>query len=228
MSRKARHVRRRKARHRRRPVRRAATLTVVAVSSAGVLAGAFAGLEQSGLIAQWTRAHLAASAGRQESVRLKPPLPQSGRVRADSPPPSPVPSTPPSRASSPALRLTEAERSRCPAPARACADLTAHVAWLQSGTRVTYGPVRMEPGQPGTPSATPVGTFSVQWKAGPHFVSGEYGDPMPYATFFAPGGVAFHGGSLTRASHGCVHLTVASARYFQDHLPVGAEVITFK
>jgi lipoprotein-anchoring transpeptidase ErfK/SrfK len=125
------------------------------------------------------------------------------------------------------LSLTGAERRACPVTASACADLKGHLAWLQSGRKVTYGPVRMEPGSPGTPDATPRGTFHVSWKAGPHFVSDEYGDPMPWATFFAPGGIAFHGGSLTQASHGCVHLTTAEARYFQSHLPLGAEVVVF-
>lgn len=214
---KARHVRRRTARHR-RPVRRAATLTIVAASSAGVLAAAVAGFEQSGLMAQWTRAGLAASVGRHI------PRPHVSRQRI----PAPASSRTPESAQRAAPKLTRAERRACPAGASACADLKAHVAWLQSGGRVTYGPVRMEPGESGTRSATPVGTFHVEWKAGPHFVSSEYGDPMPYATFFAPGGVAFHGGSLTRASHGCVHLTTASAKYFQSRLPVGAEVVTFK
>jgi lipoprotein-anchoring transpeptidase ErfK/SrfK len=50
---------------------------------------------------------------------------------------------------------------------------------------------------------------------------------MPYAVFFAPGGIAFHGGSLTTLSHGCVHLDIGSARYYYDHLPVGAEVVVF-
>jgi lipoprotein-anchoring transpeptidase ErfK/SrfK len=52
-------------------------------------------------------------------------------------------------------------------------------------------------------------------------------EPMPYAVFFAQGGIAFHGGSLTRPSHGCVHLRIGSARYYHDHLPVGAEVVVF-
>lgn len=30
--------------------------------------------------------------------------------------------------------------------------------------------------------------------------------PMPYSVFFAPGGIAFHEGSLTEDSHGCVRL----------------------
>ena len=50
---------------------------------------------------------------------------------------------------------------------------------------------------------------------------------MPWAVFFAPGGIAFHGGSLTTPSHGCVHLTDANAHYYNQHLPDGAEVVVF-
>ena len=124
-------------------------------------------------------------------------------------------------------RLSPRARSSCPAAASACVDLSDHLTWLQSDGRITYGPLRMEPGPPGTPHATPPGTFHVQWKAGANFISTEYHEPMPYAVFFAPGGVAFHGGSLTKASHGCVHLDTGSARYYHDHLPVGAEVVVF-
>jgi lipoprotein-anchoring transpeptidase ErfK/SrfK len=106
-------------------------------------------------------------------------------------------------------------------------DLTDHLTWLQSDGRITYGPVPMEPGPPGTQRATPRGTFHVQWTAGPNYISTEYDEPMPYAVFFAPGGIAFHGGSLTNPSHGCVHLDIGSARYYHDHLPVGAEVVAF-
>ena len=123
--------------------------------------------------------------------------------------------------------LSPQARSSCPAAASACADLSDQVTWLQSNGRITYGPVRMEPGPPGTPHATPRGTFHVQWKAGANYISTEYNEPMPYAVFFAPGGVAFHGGSLTRPSHGCVHLDIGSARYYHDHLPAGAEVVVF-
>ena len=132
----------------------------------------------------------------------------------------------PAGASAP-LALTAEDRARCPAAAAACVDLTRHITWLQVGRRVSFGPVRMEPGQPGSAHATPRGTFQVSWKAGPDFVSDIYHDPMPWATFFAPGGVAFHGGSLTNWSHGCVHLTVANAHYYQEHLPIGAEVVVF-
>jgi lipoprotein-anchoring transpeptidase ErfK/SrfK len=125
------------------------------------------------------------------------------------------------------LTLTTADRRDCPAAATACADLARHITWLQSGGKVTFGPVRMEPGQPGSAHQTPQGTFHVAWKAGPDFVSNIYHDAMPWATFFAAGGIAFHGGSLTQWSHGCVHLTMANARYYNVHLPVGAEVVVF-
>ena len=125
------------------------------------------------------------------------------------------------------LVLTARDLESCPAAATACVDLTEHLTWLQAGGEVSFGPVRMEPGPPGTPHATPRGTFRVSWKAGPDFVSNIYGDPMPWAVFFAPGGIAFHGGSLTQSSHGCVHLTVPNARYYNAHLPIGAEVVVF-
>jgi hypothetical protein len=126
------------------------------------------------------------------------------------------------------LVLTAADHKDCPAAAVACVDLARHITWLQSDGKVSFGPVRMEPGKPGSgPHATPAGTFQVQWKAGPGFVSDIYNEPMPWATFFAPGGVAFHGGSLTSWSHGCVHLTVGNAHYYNEHLPIGAEVVVF-
>ena len=131
----------------------------------------------------------------------------------------PVPSGP--------LTLTALDRESCPAKATACVDLTRHLTWLQSAGHVTFGPVSAEPGPPGSAHATPRGTFEVSWKAGPGFISNIYHEPMPWAVFFAPGGIAFHGGSLTTPSHGCVHLTDQNARYYSDHLPVGAEVVVF-
>jgi len=119
--------------------------------------------------------------------------------------------------------LSPSARRSCPPAASACADLSTDLTWLQSDGKITYGPVRMKPGLPRTPR----GTFHVQWKAGAHYVSTEFGEPMPYAVFFAPGGIAFHGGSLTKKSHGCIHLDIDSARYYDDHLPVGAEVVVF-
>jgi lipoprotein-anchoring transpeptidase ErfK/SrfK len=143
--------------------------------------------------------------------------------------PSPGPSVAPqaAAATSKSPAASSAARRSCPAAASACVDLSDHLTWLQSDGRITYGPVRMEPGPPGTQHATPRGTFRVLWKAGPKYISTEYHEPMPWAVFFAPGGIAFHGGSLTTPSHGCVHLDIGSARYYHDHLPIGAEVVVF-
>jgi lipoprotein-anchoring transpeptidase ErfK/SrfK len=121
--------------------------------------------------------------------------------------------------------LSSRVRQSCPPAALACADLRDHLTWLQSRGQITYGPVRMEPGGPGDP--TPRGIFHVAWKAGPHYVSTSFGIPIPYAVFFAPGGIAFHAGSLTTSSHGCVHLSLPSAHYYHDHLPAGAEIAVF-
>ena len=123
------------------------------------------------------------------------------------------------------ITLSASARAQCAPAASACANLTAHLTWLQAGGRITYGPVPMEPGAAGDP--TPRGIFHVAWKAGPHYISTSYGVPIPYAVFFAAGGIAFHQGSLTTSSHGCIHLTMAAARYYNEHLPVGAEVDVF-
>jgi hypothetical protein len=125
------------------------------------------------------------------------------------------------------LVLTAADRRNCPATAAACVDLARHITWLQARGEITFGPVQMEPGRPSGQHQTPRGTFQVSWKAGPNLVSNIYHEPMPWATFFAPGGIAFHGGSLTSWSHGCVHLTVANAHYYNEHLPIGAQVVVF-
>ena len=160
---------------------------------------------------------------------LRPPIAgrATGRAAATEMPSSPTPRATPDAAAAGTPALSPGARSSCPAAASACVDLSDHLTWLQSGGRITYGPVPMEPGPPGTQRATPRGTFHVQWKAGPNYISTEYDEPMPYAVFFAPGGIAFHGGSLTTPSHGCVHLDIGSARYYHDHLPVGAEVVAF-
>jgi lipoprotein-anchoring transpeptidase ErfK/SrfK len=125
------------------------------------------------------------------------------------------------------LALTAADHHDCPAAAAACVDLARHITWMQAGGKVTFGPVQMEPGNPAGKHRTPRGTFRVSWKAGPAFMSSEYHEPMPWATFFAAGGIAFHGGPLGSWSHGCVHLTAGNAHFYNAHLPIGAEVEVF-
>ena len=125
------------------------------------------------------------------------------------------------------LILTARDYSTCPSTAAACVDLSRHLTWLQSDGKVTFGPVRDETGPPGSATATPRGTFTVIWKGGPNVISNIYNEPMPWAVQFTYGGAAFHAGSLTVPSHGCVHLTMANAYYYNEHLPIGAEVVVF-
>ena len=158
--------------------------------------------------------------------------PGSGRTTANlANATGPRPSQPPkSDATAPVLgsvALTTRDHSACPPAAAACVDLSRHLTWLQSDGKVAFGPVRMEPGPPGTAHATPRGTFTVMWKGGPNVVSNIYNEPMPWAVQFTSGGVAFHAGSLTLPSHGCVHLTMANAHYYNEHLAIGAEVVVF-
>ncbi len=138
--------------------------------------------------------------------------------------PSKPAATPPALGS---LALNARDYSTCPPAAAACVDLSRHLTWLQSDGKVTFGPVRMEPGAPGSANATRRGTFTVIWKGGPNVISNTYNEPMPWAVQFTSDGIAFHAGSLTVPSHGCVHLTMANAHYYNEHLAIGAEVVVF-
>ncbi|MCE3550086.1 L,D-transpeptidase [Pseudonocardia sp. RS11V-5] len=109
----------------------------------------------------------------------------------------------------------------CTATARACVDVVGRKAWLMDGGTVVRGPVQVQTGDQEDP--TPLGTFSVQWKA-EQYTSREYLVQMPYSVFFAPGGVAFHQGRQDTPSAGCVKLLEADAKAFFTHLQVGDEV----
>jgi hypothetical protein len=146
---------------------------------------------------------------------------------ATGPRPSPLPKSDATLPVPGSLTLTNHDYSACPPTAAACVDLSRHLTWLQADGKVTFGPVGMEPGPPGTANATPRGTFTVIWKGGPNTMSNTYNEPMPWAVQFTYGGVAFHAGSLTLPSHGCVHLTMANAHYYNEHLAIGAKVVVF-
>jgi lipoprotein-anchoring transpeptidase ErfK/SrfK len=109
----------------------------------------------------------------------------------------------------------------CGPEIRACVSLTQNLAWLVRDGVVEYGPVPITHGRSG--EETPVGTFKVAWKDAEH-TSSIYRTPMPHSVFFAAGGIAFHEGSLTEPSHGCVHLSPEVAKIFFDALPVKAPV----
>jgi lipoprotein-anchoring transpeptidase ErfK/SrfK len=79
-------------------------------------------------------------------------------------------------------------------------------------------------GSGGPGEETPTGTFHVLVKDQNHVSAEQGGTPMPYSVFFAPGGVAFHGGNLRKASAGCVHLADADAITFFNTLKIGDEV----
>ncbi len=109
----------------------------------------------------------------------------------------------------------------CGAGVDACIDLSANKTWLIMDGAVTYGPAQITHGRPG--HLTPPGTFKVGWKDIDH-KSSEFDDaPMPFSVFFN-GGIAFHQGSLSDLSHGCIHLSRAAAETYYNALSVGDTV----
>ncbi|MBP2370976.1 L,D-transpeptidase [Pseudonocardia parietis] len=114
------------------------------------------------------------------------------------------------------------EGTPCSTEARACVDRAGRQAWLIADGRIEAGPVPAAPGGPG--QETPLGTFAVEWKNKDHR-SAEFDDaPMPFAVFFAPGGIAFHEGDVNSPSAGCVRLDRANAERWYATLQVGDRV----
>ena len=115
----------------------------------------------------------------------------------------------------------EAAGPPCGTKAKACLKLSANTAWLMNHGKVTRGGVRVTVGKPAYP--TPVGTFRVQYKDIDHY-SKQFHGPMPYSVFFTNTGVAFHQGSLSKYSNGCVHLSAGASLKFFSSLDKGDEV----
>ena len=142
-----------------------------------------------------------------EEAKL-PPLPEvaaaNETITKEAPPPPPPPAGVP-----------------CDAGIDACIDLSANQSWLLKDGAVTYGPVPITSGRPGW--ETPPGTFSVGWKDIDHLSSEFNNAPMPFSVFFN-GGIAFHQGSLSQKSHGCIHLSRAAAEAYYNALAVGDKV----
>ncbi len=115
----------------------------------------------------------------------------------------------------------------CTITARACLDLDKQNAWLIKDGKVIDGPIRISSG--GAGKETPMGTFHVYSKD-QNATSKEFPlpngqpAPMPWAVYFEPGGIAFHGGDPKRASAGCVHVPGAEAQKFFRTLAIGDEV----
>jgi L,D-transpeptidase catalytic domain len=110
----------------------------------------------------------------------------------------------------------------CGSSAAACISLSSQQAWLLSGGKVIYGPTPITSGMAG--HRTPAGLFQVQWKDRDHRSSVFNNAPMPYSVFFTDTGIAFHEGSLSKASHGCIHLGHNAAATFFNKLSVGQVV----
>lgn len=109
----------------------------------------------------------------------------------------------------------------CTTTAKACVDLDARKAWLVQDGHILRRAESMMVGDEIDP--TPKGTFQVEWKA-EQWTSREYLTEMPYAVFFAEGGIAFHQGPQDTNSAGCVKLVHDDAVAWFNYLQVGDEV----
>jgi len=120
----------------------------------------------------------------------------------------------------------------CTITARACVDLDSQRAWLFSDGAIVRGPVKIASG--GNGKATPVGhSLRVYRKDATHkslespLPNGQPA-PMPWSVFFADGGIAFHSGSPTRSSAGCIHLSDPDAHAWFNYMDIGDQVQVVK
>jgi len=194
-------------------MRRSSVVVGLALAvAAGVVAGGVTAVARAEPAAVWgAAAHVVAP------VVAARPAAQPGAVVPAAP--APVPAAPPA----PAPRAKPAAPAKpagvpCAATVRACIDLAHNKAWLLRGGVVEYGPVPITSGRPGY--RTPVGTFRVLAKERVHLSRAFDNAPMPYSVFFVPG-IAFHQGSLSVTSHGCIHLSKAAAIRFYGSLARG-------
>jgi len=202
---------------------------IVAVSAAAVAAGLtgcgtetgsaapIAVTGPSSSTAMSTTSSPAPSTTAAPSTTTTPPAPPAPPVTS-APPPKPKPK--PTVVPKPRPKPGPVAGTPCTNPAvSACIDLSANRSWLLNGKgTVILGPVPITHGRPGY--RTPVGTFRVGWKDIDHLSSEFDNAPMPYSVFFN-GGIAFHAGSLTQQSHGCIHLSTSAAKTYYNNLAVG-------
>lgn len=141
---------------------------------------------------------------------------EAAREAARKPVPKPAPRPAPQPQPKPA--------NPCPASARACVDLEKDITWLQSNGTITYGPVPMSHGRPGPQTETPKGSFVVTRQVKDE-ISYEFNNaPMPFATYFTNYGHAFHQGTRSTQSAGCVRMDRADAEYYFYNLKPGDSV----
>ncbi|RSM79226.1 hypothetical protein DL991_15170 [Amycolatopsis sp. WAC 01375] len=141
------------------------------------------------------------------------PSSSSSKPKPTSSKPKPTPKPTPKPAAKPAANAAAVPcKAALASPGvSACVDLSALKTWLLQDGKVIYGPVKQLPGKKG--HATPTGVFHVSAKV-KNYHSKQFDAPMPNSVFFLPG-IAFHTGSLSVYSHGCIHLSAAaSQKYF--------------
>jgi hypothetical protein len=137
---------------------------------------------------------------------------------------------------SPAARTTRAQPlvvgTPCSISAKACVDLDSQRAWLIQDGKIMRGPVKIASG--GNGEATPVGHSLRVYRKDKDHLSEEsrlpngQPAPMPWSVFFEDGGIAFHSGSPTRSSAGCIHLEPADAEAWFNYLQIGDQVQVVK
>ncbi|KFU78876.1 L,D-transpeptidase [Amycolatopsis lurida] len=136
--------------------------------------------------------------------------------------PKPAPKPTPKPAPKPAANAADVPcKAALASPGvSACVDLSALKTWLLQDGKVVYGPVKQLPGKKGY--ATPTGVFHVSAKV-KNYHSKQFDAPMPNSVFFLPG-IAFHTGSLSVYSHGCIHLSAAASQKYFTMLQKGGVV----
>ncbi len=155
------------------------------------------------------------------TVAAPTPTPESTKAAPTStstkPKPKPTPTSKPAPkpAADPGVPCAAAAAA---AGTAACVDISAHKAWILQAGKVVYGPVPMLPGRPSNP--TPTGTFHVLSKEKMHLSKEFDNAEMPNSVFFYPGD-AFHTGSLSVYSHGCIHLSAGASLKFFNTLHIG-------
>lgn len=159
----------------------------------------------------------------------------SGTVHAETPTaPPPSSSSAPSSSATPSSATPSSETPPPPPPPPpvvkptpcdisdgACIQLSTNQTWILRGDKIAYGPVPITHGRKGY--ETPVGKFPVLRKVKDEW-SRPYNGPMPWSTYFTESGIAFHEGSLTEPSHGCIHLDPKSAKFYFQTLSIGETV----
>ncbi len=116
----------------------------------------------------------------------------------------------------------------CTVTAKACVDLDSKQSWLLQDGKIINGPVPVATGGEG--HETPIGHSLRVYRKEQLHTSSEYrltngeGAPMPWATFFEDGGIAFHEGRTDVPSGGCVRLSKDNAIAWFNHLQIGDQV----